>query len=256
MDPKFRLSLACLLLLTGANAVQAELAKDASTDQILDALHDVGRDLKTLAADVKLIDQDTDLGDDPKTQSGRLVLQRLPDGDIQIRITFDKRVIGKREVPKYRRDFVLNGTTLIERDWNADPKKETVRTLAAPGQKLDLFKLGQGPFPLPIGQPRESVLKEFDVKLVAPEGAPADRLAIELTPKPKTALASKYKRIVVTVRRSDGWPVEVQTTDQNETQVTRAMLDNIRVNDAVKPAEFDLEPIDDSWTKIYEAYKE
>jgi hypothetical protein len=38
-----------------------------------------------------------------------------------------------------------------------------------PGEKVNLLKLGEGPFPLPIGQKRDDVKRQFDVTLAKPE---------------------------------------------------------------------------------------
>ena len=40
---------------------------------------------------------------------------------------------------------------------------DTNRFRARPGEKVNLLKLGEGPFPLPIGQPKEDVHREFIV---------------------------------------------------------------------------------------------
>ncbi|HEY0009019.1 MAG TPA: hypothetical protein VGB55_09885 [Tepidisphaeraceae bacterium] len=241
--------IAAVLLLSAAFA-RAELPADASVDQVLDALHQRGQNLKSLAADVKLAQIDN-MGDE-STRTGTLVLQRAEDGDSKVRVTFNKTQRGKR-ITDARRDFVLDGQALIDRDW--EQKKQTTRIVRQPGEKLDLFKLGEGPFPLPIGQPKEAVLKEFDVKKATVESPAAGMNHVELTPREGTPSARKFASLTVAVR-PDGWPVEVTSSDANQTSTTIATLSNIRINDAVKASEFTLEPIGDDWRKIEEAYRE
>ncbi len=224
----------------------------ASTDDVLEQLHTRGNDLKTLAADVKLMTADTELGDaDWDTRTGRLVVERKTDGDTRLRASFAKRERGKR-VEEARKDYLLDGVQLIERDYAT--KRQVTRIVRKPGEKLDLFKLGEGPFPLPIGQSPDEVKKEFDVKPAKPEKPNPDLTYIELVPRKGRPIADKFSSIVVGVNK-EGWPVEVVTLDKNQTLTTRAELSNIRINAEVGTKEFDLEAVDDTWDKIDGSYR-
>jgi hypothetical protein len=223
----------------------------ASVDDVLVKLHDRGKDLQTLAADVRLSTQDASLGDDPDTRIGTLVFNRLPEGDTRVRATFTRRERGKR-VEEARKEYLIDGTKLVERDYAA--KKQTTRIIGKPGEKLDLFKLGQGPFPLPIGQPPEEVKKEFEVKTGKAETPTPGLNYIELIPRKDRPIADKFSSVLVGVDK-DGWPVEVETLDKNATNLTRVELTNIRTNQAVNDKAFSLEPIDDTWNKVDESYR-
>lgn len=238
----------CALLLPVLLAA-APLGADATLEQTLDALHERGKDLKTLAATVTLTDVDIDLGGDASVRTGKLLMQRQPDGDTRLRVTFNKRTKGNT-VTEERQDYVIDGQKLIIRDWAQ--KKETVRIIKRPGEKLDLFKLGEGPSPLPIGQPREEVLKEFDAKKLPSKN---NENRIELAPKAGTRLARRFKYLVVTPT-PEGWPAKIETSDANETQIIRAELKDIRANEDVKQSEFELEKIDDTWDRVEDAFQE
>jgi outer membrane lipoprotein-sorting protein len=243
-----------LILLLAAPALAAPLTADSDVNQILDALHERGTDIRSLAADVKLSTVVEDLGDEPETRIGRLVLRRKADNDTQVRVAFDTREKKDKRF-KEPMDFVITGQRMIQRDHAA--KKETIRVIGKPGDKLDLFKLGQGPFPLPIGQPREDVLKAFDVKKVPladvvekPEPAVA---AIMLVPKEGSELRRKFQEISVTVR-PDGWPVDVKTIDSSSSpNVATARLENIRTNADVTDQEFALPPVPSDYKLVEEA---
>ena len=211
----------------------------ASVDEALDALHDSGVNLKSLAADVSLSEVSSDTGEST-TRLGKIVLQKLPDGDTRVRATFTQRQSGDR-IEDERRDVLLQGQNLINRDYKM--KKETTYQVRKPGEKLDLFKLGQGPFPLPVGQTREDVLKEFDVKELS-DTDPSALAKLELTPKAGTDLARKFKSITVTVDRQTKLPTQIITVDPNETTTTTATLTHMRINNSVKDSEFELPPID------------
>jgi outer membrane lipoprotein-sorting protein len=235
-----------LLTLTILLTCLANVAR-ASVDDVLAKLHARGGDLKTMAADVTLATRDVDFDADRwDTRSGTLVLERKPDGDTRVRVTFTKRQVGNR-TEEARRDYLIDGERLVDRDHAA--KKQTTRIIRKPGEKLDLFKLGEGPFPLPIGQSPDDVKKEFDVAPAAPKTPAPGLTYVQLTPKPGRPIADKFSSVLIGVN-ADGWPVEVQTSDANATIETRATLANIRLNDAVNPSEFQLPVIDDSWDKI------
>lgn len=227
------------------------LAETTVVDRVLQQLHDRGNDLKTLSADVELKTADTELGDpDWDTRIGRLVVERQPDGNTRLRVTFLRRERGPR-VEQARREYVLDGEKLIERDY--PEKRQVVRVVRKPGEKLDLFRLGEGPFPLPIGQPTEQVRKEFDVREARPDKPENGLTYIELIPYKDRPMAERFSFILVGVN-TDGWPVFVQTLDKNGVQSTEARLSNLRVNDPVDSKSFDLEPIDDSWKKFEGGY--
>jgi len=218
-------------------------ADDAKIEALLSQLHRAGTDLKSLAASVTLANVDPDLGDET-TRRGSLVLQRLPDGDTRLRVSLVDKITGNRTTQE-QRDVILEGNKLIDRDHRA--KKQTTRQVRKPGEKIDLFKLGQGPFPLPVGQSPEEVHAQFDVT----PGDASD--VVVLSPKPNTALAKKFKRIIVTVNAENGLPSKIETLDPNEASRTIATLSNVRVNQDVSDAEFTLPAIDEKvWNLVDE----
>ncbi|MDB5325856.1 MAG: hypothetical protein JWM57_1425 [Phycisphaerales bacterium] len=226
-----RLSALALLALTAVARADVNAA--------LDALHDSGANLQSLSADISLRTVSGDLGDD-ETKSGTFLLQKKPDGDTRVRASFTERRSGTK-IFKDRRDYVLAGPDLIDRDYAN--KKQTTRQVRQPGQKLDLFKLGEGPFPLPVGQARDDVLKDFDVEEL-PNNDKAILATIKLSPKPETEMADKFKTITVKIDRQTKLPTEIKTVDKQQIDTNTATLKNIRVNDAIGDKAFDLDPID------------
>lgn len=211
----------------------------ADVNTALDALHDSGANLKSLAADISLKTVSSDLGD-AETKIGTFVMEKKPGGDTRLRASFTERRSGNK-IFKDRRDYVLDGTDLIDRDYAN--LKQTTRQVRQPGQKLDLFKLGEGPFPLPVGQKREDVLKDFDVEEV-PNADNAAMAVLKLSPKKDTPLADKFKSITVKIDKASKLPTEIKTVDPQQIDTNTATLTNIRVNAAVGPDAFKLDPID------------
>lgn len=234
------------------------LTPDSSIDEILDALDARGDDLHTLRADVAKADIDTSLGEDPgnaDTRLGSIVYERRGDGDIRIRASFDRIRTGEK-VRTDRVEYTLDNGVLVDRNYRS--RVEVRRIVQRSGEKLDLFKLGQGPFPLPIGQDKSAVHAEFEVSKPAPAtGAPANTVQIRLVPRPQAQLSRKFKSIDVWVDLSDHLPRRIETLDVNETTTTRTELSNVRLNAPVADADFALEKISpDEWQITEEGYRD
>jgi len=212
----------------------------ASIDGKLDQLHNAGADIKTLSADIKLTDVDTGgLGDDARWFDATLIVQRVGD-DTEALVSFTTKHVGDKEKNKAtsaRRDVLLQGRTVTDQDYEA--KKQTIRKLDG---KIDLFKLGEGPFPLPVGQTKEDVKAQFDIT------EKGDTLTLD--PKPGTQLAEKYKHIAVTIGASDRFPTKIETTDKNETTVTTVEITNVKINPTLQASAFTLPAPGAGWNVV------
>jgi hypothetical protein len=139
-------------LLSTAAVAETPLPPDAPLDAILDALDARGKDLKDFSADVALHTVDNRTGED-SAQIGKVVYDATG-GNSRIRVSFDKKETesgdGKRMTQKQRLDYLLENGWLTDRDYQK--KLEVRRQVLRPGQQMNLLKLGEGPFPLPIGQ--------------------------------------------------------------------------------------------------------
>lgn len=215
----------------------------ANVDATLDVLHQAGGKVQSLGADVEMTSINMGTGTETLDR-GTIVMQRLPDGDTRAKITFTEHAVDFK-LKKLRREFLLDGGKLIEQ--NEETKKQVTRQVRRPGEKVDLFKLGEGPFPMPIGQSKESVHEQFDV--TPGEG---DNV-VKLVPKKGTPLESKFKHIIVTVDTSKGIPTTIQTLDATGEDKKTVVLKNVRLNEAVKDDEFKLPNVDDKgWQKVDE----
>jgi outer membrane lipoprotein-sorting protein len=232
----------------------ARLSQDATVDQVLDALHDRGVGLKDFTADVKLAETDPTLGD-TTSRKGTAVYQKKGDGDARIRVVFDSKQQG-RKIYNQKIEYVLDDGWLVERDFAR--KTEVRRQVLRPGEKVDLLKLGEGPFPLPVGQTKESVEKLFEVKKVAadPKHDPADTVHVQLTPRPDTRFARKFQTIDVWVDTKTEMPKRIETLDANGTSQRTTDLDVTSVNAGVKDGDFVLEPVGPDWNRHDEPFEE
>jgi outer membrane lipoprotein-sorting protein len=230
-------------------------AADPEVDRVLDALDARGRSLNQFAADVTLSEID-DATQAESQRTGRVWYQKRQGND-RIRVTFDKKAEG-RFVKAEKVEYLLDGGWLVDRDYRRSI--EVKRQVLRPGEKINLLKLGEGPFPLPIGQPKAEVHREFEVSrgdpaLQGPKGA----AHVALRPREGTRLARKFAQIDVWVDPRTQMPVRIEALDANETTRRTTELKNIRVNPepALGDRDFALPKVDESkWELHTEPYEE
>jgi hypothetical protein len=232
------------------NTDPAALHPDATVDEVLDALQARGQNLKEFVADVQLTDTDITMGDSSK-RVGNVWYQVKPDGDARMHILFEKKIVGDKPPRDDRKEYLLEDGWALDRDYRA--KNEVRYQISRPGEKMNLFQLGKGAFPLPIGQDKSDVHAMFDVTKVAPAaGDPANSIHLQLTPKPKTDFERKFSTIDVWVDLTTKMPVRISTEDRNQTTQQQTDLGNVVVNPkpGLTEEDFVMPPVDDKgWNR-------
>ena len=240
-----------------ADMASRALNNQSSVDDILDALDARGKGFKSFSTDVKLEEETTDMGA-TTTRFGKVIYQDQGNGKARIRVSFDRIQHDDKKQVEEKLIYELIDGKLIERNYKT--KSEVTQQVIRPGEKLDLFKLGQGPFPLPIGQPKEEVHKQFEVKKLEPEKdnpPPPDSVGIELTPNADTKLARKLKWIKVWVDDKSHMPIQITTRDHNETMDRTTDLSNVQVNPNLSDQDFDLGKLPGSdWNVTNQPYED
>ncbi|UCD28617.1 MAG: hypothetical protein JSV03_16300 [Planctomycetota bacterium] len=125
--------------------------------------------------------------------------------------------------------FSQEGIVSRKKEWHAfdgqwyievREKTEAIikRQVVRPGEKLDVFKLGQGPFPLPFGQKKKDIIDNFSVKLVPPDPKkdPPGSDHLECTPLPGTKLADQFGTVHFYIHRKLDLPVCIRTVEKKE----------------------------------------
>lgn len=234
----------------GAAALDAR----SSVDQILDALDQRGQNLREFVADVRLTE-----GDDTtqlfSTRVGKVWYQARKD-DPRLRITFNAKETDNRRYDE-KIEYTLDGGWLLDRDYQK--KIEVRRQVAKPGQKINLLKLGEGPFPLPIGQKKEEVYKQFDVKkMPVAKDDPAGTAHVQLKPKEGTSFAQRMLQMDVWVNAATHFPDKIEVVDANGTNVRTTHLTNVTVNPqpALADRDFALPQIVGGWSQHDEPFAE
>jgi hypothetical protein len=238
-----------------ADIVNKELTKDSSVDEILDALDARGKGFKTFTADVKLAETTTDFGDST-TKTGKVLYEDRGNGDARIYVKFDTSQKNDEQPKKQRLEYKLEDGKLIERNYGKS--SQTTQQVLRPGEKINLLKLGEGPFPLPIGQPKEEVHKQFGVTKVAPDkDDPNGTVHLQLIPAPNTRFARQFKSIDAWVDGNSHMPTRIKTRDRNETMDRTTDLSNVQINPKLTDQDFAMEKIDPSkWNVTEKAFQD
>ena len=215
------------------------LLPGSSVDQVLDALDAKGDGLKDFTADLKLTEEDTAVGNSV-VRIGKVWFQKLPGDDARMRLTLDKKQVKDKTIDE-KLEYVYSGGWLIDRDYRR--KLNVRRQVVRPGEKINLLKLGQGPFPLPLGQDKADVHALFDVKKVEPaKDDPPNSIHLQLTPKKGSQYEKKFEAIDFWVDPKSQMPLRVQTSEGD--QIKTWDLTNIKVNPGLADSDFVLEPVD------------
>lgn len=237
MKPSIITALWMLGLILSAHGVLAApevkaLPENASIDTVLDALDQRGKSMKEFTADVQLTTEDTAIGDS-NTRKGKVFFQKVGDqGDARLNVVLDSQIkkngSGFMEVPS-KLQYLLKNGWLYDLDFTKKIRNE--RQVSKPGDKVNLLKLGEGPFPLPIGQSKEDVHKSFDVTMTPPaKGDPDNTTHLQLKPREGTPLAKRFSKIDVWVDRATNMPGRIDTLDAAGSEQRSTQLTNIVVN--------------------------
>lgn len=230
------------------------LNPQSTIDDILDALDARGKNLKDFQADLKLADVNNATGLATE-RSGTAKFARPPEGNARMLVTFDTRKINEQASKPEKTQYLLDPPWLIERDYRR--RQEIRRKVLREGEKLNLLKLGEGPFPLPIGQDKASVHELFEVKKVeAAADDPAGTAHIQLLPKAGTPFSRKYKTIDVWVDQKSNMPVRIAVVDKGGDTTQTTDLSNVRINVGLTDADFKLPPVPEGWERHEETYQE
>jgi outer membrane lipoprotein-sorting protein len=218
----------------------ATLSTNSTTDEILDALDARGENLQDFSANIVLTDSDNATGSST-SNTGTILFQRKGQNDARIRVAFTKKQV-ENHISAVDHQYTLDNGLLDDRDYKQNV--ETKTQVLKPGEKLDLFKLGEGPFPLPLGQKKEDVYHLFKVEKIKPDPSdPAQTVHLQLTPKNGTRFARKFQTIDIWVNTMTGMPSRIQTIDVSNSTTRTTDLSNIRLNTGLADKDFSPPPM-------------
>lgn len=191
---------------------------DAKVDQILTRLE--ARTITDLRCKVRWDIEDA-ITDDRTSKFGTLYyLARDPVAAFKVEFT-DKVDGQTKRRDKLDEQHLFDGHWYVER--NGPAKSVTRREVRAASDKRDPYKLGEGAFPLPFGQRKADILREFEVSRVEKDesGAPPDADHLLLVPHPGTSTHEQYRSVEFWIARENsklaGLPVKVRAKRKDGT---------------------------------------
>lgn len=222
-----------------------------TADELLDELEKADKTLRSLIADIKY-DRVFEIQGDRQIRIGKVYYQdlgALKDGvrDRKFGIRFTSLQIGKRlENEIY--EVIFDGQWFVER---RPAKKEFTKTqVARPGSNFDALRVGQGPFPLPVGQKKSDMLARYDATLLpSAEGLTANdeketpalldfvkgAYQLKLTVKPELAGSEELQEIRLWYRRGDDGALlpRLARTVNRAGDVSLVQMINVRLNETL-----------------------
>lgn len=185
-----------------------------SPDELLVHLARADRDIRNYHANLVYEKYDA-LRDTSERRFGRLVFDVDPDSGRRLAFVFDQYVDGSGRTERIDQRYVFAGSWMCDVD--AQRRQFIKRQVVPPGERFDPLKVGEGPFPLPIGQSPDAVRAAFEVAWApAPTSPllskldPASLHMLALTPRPGTDAARDYERIHVYYDRDSLMPVGME----------------------------------------------
>ncbi len=218
----------------------------ADVDSLLDALDRRGKELKDFSATVKLKTIDLISGDD-NTQNGTVYFQSDADRGGKVRVNFASKTSSDGITQKKPIDYVLVNEWLWERDYSK--KTQIKHQVLKPGEKANLLKLGEGAFPLPIGQDKADVHREFIVtQLKVAKDDPADTVHLSLVPRPDQPSARRLAKLDIWIETKTSMPVRIDTLAPNKESVQSTSLTDLKINTGLPPDTFALPELPPGWS--------
>jgi len=166
-----------------------------------------------------------------------------PNGSFAVRFT---QLITDRKVREEDQTFIYHDGVAVER--LGKDKQITRFKLSGKDRKVNLLKIGEGPFPIPFGQKSADILARFDVQLLpATDGIPAERhgdvlyedgYQLRLVPKANVKAAKEFTEARMWFTRENLTPFMARTTKQDGGS-EELMLINIRRNEPIEDKVFD-----------------
>lgn len=224
---------------------------DARIDEILTQLQHRSDDLKDIRCEVRFVEDDR-INLTQRTKFGEilfLMTKPNPHFLIYFQKTETDGVLGKQEW------YLFDGQWLYQAvERTAQVTKQEV---ARPDKEFDLFDLEKAPFPLPFGQKRETILRNFDVTLAPPApGDPPNTDHMICIPKADSRLYRKYEQLNLFVHRDIHLPSRIVVTKNDGLEINTADFPDLSeksINAGVKPKDFE-KPA--AWKKFKEVVEE
>lgn len=218
-------------------------ALDPRVEAILDRQEARGKTLQDIRCDLEYIKEDTVL-ESKSVFKGELRFKQAEPNPL-FYIQFDTHTEEGIAQNNPKEWHVFDGRWYVEA---RESTRNTVKhEIVAPGEKKEVFKLGQGPFPVPFGQKKADIIGTFDIKWIppGPKDPPAtDTDHLECKPKPGGELDKRYGAVHFWIDKKLDLPVRLMTEDKEEDKTITANFRDLRINTGMAGSELNLPDLD------------
>lgn len=223
-------------------------------DEILTQLESRNEEIRDIRSDIKLIDDDQ-VNLTRRTRTGSILFMKAEPNPMWM-VHFDRTVadgmLGKQEWYLFDGRYLFEGLERLE--------KVTKREFVREGERVDFFDIEQAPFPLPFGQKKEKIRKNFNVLLVPPTPKDPDNTDHLLCiPKPESVFEGRYNTMEFFVDRELHLPVKILVKKEDGLVTTTAEFPNLSeksINAGVSEKDFKHPREWRSFEEIYEPLPE
>ena len=189
-----------------------------SARELLERLEDADKGICTLTSPIQLTRNFGDLeGGATQIRSGVLAFDRCVSGEVAVggenagdggegggrfAVRFDRLVFDGEQRDEVQH-FIFDGAWFVEK--LPEDRQVNRRRVVPPGERIDPLRVGEGPFPVPIGQKADEILRRFDAVLLDGREGDGELLPavfgrmhqLVLVPKVGAAEADDFRRIVL-----------------------------------------------------------
>ncbi|MCC5786598.1 MAG: hypothetical protein JJU33_07855 [Phycisphaerales bacterium] len=252
-----------MLTLAGSEPAEPE-APIRTADDLLLALEREGEGIRTLRAGIRY-QREFAVAGDIQTRTGTLYYRSRPsdEGGPDSRafaVNFDTMQVGGVLHRDREMVYIFDGSWVVEK--HPRERQFIKRRVVPEGQAFDPLRLGEGPFPIPIGQKRDDIVERFEATLVpVEEGLWDDELVdfasrsttfqLRLVPRPAYSRELELTEVRIWYEQSSEGPLRLlprmawtKTADEDESIV---QLINVRFNEPLPEGVIDTEPPGAGW---------
>jgi hypothetical protein len=226
---------------------------DPNVVRILKELERVGEKYATLSADVRYLVEHTLIGDED-LRTGQIIIARGGGkGPDRLYVRFDTLKQGEGNTLKDKIEYALDGEWLVE----AKDKIKTITRyqVAPPGQRVELFRIGKGPFPMPFGQKADDVLQYFEASTRPPVASdPNGTVYVKLVTRSQYREERDFLTAQMWLDATTFLPVKLVTENKNK-DITTATFSKVQPNEKVDDKLFIIEN-KQGWNVIIRPYNE
>ena len=253
-------------------APAAEPASFDTAEALLDALESADEGISTLSSPI-VYRKFFAIQSDEQTRSGTLSFQTVRDAEApeampvrRFAVSFDTLIVADRR-ESIGQQYAFDGQWVVEKT-PAD-KQFTKRQVVPPGEDFDPLRIGEGPFPVPVGQRKADILERFDAELLPGTDELTDPslialaqhaglVQLRLVPKPHAPQARDFEEIRIWYEPDGRLLPRIARTVTPIGDESEVVLLKPSVNEAIDPSVFSTEtpPPSEGWNVSISEYRE